>query len=212
MPPSSRLLTPRRFLFLKAVLFVLCLVPAALCVRAVFFSDNPPSEPIEFLTRESGEQALRLLVITLAMTPLRLLGGWQTPVKLRRMFGLYAFFYALCHFSVYLFLDLQLDFSLVWDDIVERKYITVGFTAFLLLLPLAATSNKFSIRRLGTATWSNLHRAVYAIGFLGALHFLWIKRGKDIGEPLLYALIIFTLVSMRLPAAQNFLKRARRKP
>ena len=145
------------------------------------------------------------------MTPLRLLGGWRTPVKLRRMFGLYAFFYALCHFSVYLFLDLQLDFSLLWDDVIERKYITVGFTAFLLLLPLAATSNGFCIRRLGAAVWTKLHRAVYAIGILGALHFLWIKRGKDIGEPLVYAFIICALVSMRLPAAQNFLKRARSK-
>ena len=209
MPPSARL-SPRKFFALKAALFAASLLPAAAVVAALFFSDNPPAEPVDFLTRKTGETALQFLAITLAMTPLRLLTGWNSPVKLRRMFGLFAFFYAACHFSVYLFLDLQLDFALVWDDIVERKYITVGASALLLLIPLAATSNQFSIKKIGFAAWQKLHRAVYPIGVFGAVHFLWLAKGEDIGEPLAYLLIICALLALRLPPAQKTLARLRR--
>ncbi len=203
-------LSPRRFAILKWTLFALCLVPAARAAAAVFFSGSPPPDPVEFLTGESGEWTLRFLVITLAITPLRLLFNTPTPLKLRRMFGLFAFFYAACHFSVYLFFDLQLDFSHVLEDILERKFITVGFTALVLMAPLAATSNAFSIRRMGAKMWLNLHRAVYAIGIFGAVHFLWLKRAKNIGEPLIYLAIICALLAVRLPAAQNLIRRVRR--
>ncbi|MGI9298479.1 MAG: sulfite oxidase heme-binding subunit YedZ [Gammaproteobacteria bacterium] len=209
MPPSARL-SPRKFFALKAALFAASLLPAAVVVAALFFSDNPPAEPVDFLTRETGESALRFLIITLAMTPLRLLTGRQGPLQLRRMFGLFAFFYAACHFSVYLFLDLQLDFSLAWDDVVKRKYITVGAAALLLLIPLAATSNQFSVKKMGFAAWQKLHRAVYAISVFGAVHFLWLKKGEDIGEPLAYLFIILLLLATRPPPMQKLLRRARR--
>ena len=203
-------LPPKIFFILKAALFLACLAPAVAAVAEVFLSDSPPGDPVAFLTRQSGELALKFMVITLSMTPLRLLTAWSAPLKLRRMFGLFAFFYAACHFSVYLFLDLQLNFALVLDDIIKRKYITVGFAAFLLLLPLAATSNNFSIRRLGAKMWTKLHRAAYAIGILGAVHFLWLEKGDDLGEPLAYLAVICALLAVRLPAVQQFLKKARR--
>ncbi len=204
--PLAKRLSPRQFTVLKAALFILCLAPAA-AVTAKIFSPSPPVDPVQYLTFFSGEQALRFLVITLAMTPLRLVSGWHSPVKLRRMFGLFAFFYAACHFSVYLSLDLQFNFSQVWEDIVERKYITVGFAAFILLLPLAATSNAAAIKAMGFALWQKLHRAVYPIAIFGAIHFLWIKRAKDIGEPLIYLFIICALLAFRLPAVQRRLQR-----
>ncbi|MGU9951311.1 MAG: sulfite oxidase heme-binding subunit YedZ [Gammaproteobacteria bacterium WSBS_2016_MAG_OTU1] len=211
MPPAKRSLSPRKFFVLKAALFLLCLLPAVVMFGAVFLGElldlEPPADPVEFLTKESGEQALRFLIITLAMTPLRNLTKWSSPIKLRRMFGLYVFFYALIHFNIYMFLDLQLDFSLVVNDIIERKYITVGFIAFLLLIPLAITSNKFLIKKMGAKKWTALHRAVYAIGLLGAVHFLWLKRGNPI-EPLVYLLIICVLLAMRLPAARPFFDKA----
>ena len=202
MPTASRPLSPRRFFILKAALFLLCLIPAAAMLARVFLSGEPPADPVEYLTRESGEQALRFLIITLAMTPLRILTQWSAPLKLRRMFGLFAFFYTAGHFAVWLFLDLQLDFALVWDDIVERNYIAVGFAALLILIPLAATSNNFSIKKLGGKKWTALHRAAYAATLLGAIHFLWLTRGDDLAEPIMHLLIICTLLSVRLPAAK----------
>lgn len=207
MPATARL-SPRQLTILKIGLFLLSLMPILAAIYRLF-SDNPPINPVEFLTLESGEQALRFLVITLAMTPLQTVSGWHTPIKLRRMFGLFAFFYAACHFGIYLVLDLQLDFSQVWDDIVKRKYITVGAAALLLMLPLAATSNRFAIRRLGAAAWTTLHRAVYPIGILGAVHFLWIKRAQNIGEPMIYLLLICVLLALRLPAIKNKIRRRR---
>ena len=208
MPP--RLLTPARFAYLRAFIFILCLLPAAFAIKAVFFSASPPSEPVGFLTLHSGETALRLLVITLSMTPLAIISKSAAPIKLRRMFGLYVFFYALCHFSVYLLLDLQLDFSILWDDVIERKYITVGFLALVLLCPLAITSNKFSLKKMGFRNWQRLHRAVYIISIAGAIHFLWIKRAKNIGEPIIYLIIICLLLALRLPFARQQLERLRR--
>lgn len=205
--PSARL-SPRQFFALKAALFAASLFPAAAIGGRLFF-DAPP-EPGEFIILESGEQAIRFLIITLAMTPLNRVFGWHAPIKLRRMLGLFAFFYAFCHFTAYLLLDLQLDFAVLLDDIVERKYITVGFAAMILLLPLAATSNKFSIKKMGAAAWQKLHRAVYPICILGAVHFLWIKKGDDIGEPLVHLLIIVLLLAMRFPQTQRLLQRARK--
>ena len=206
----SARLSPRRFAAFKWTLFAACLIPAAAAAAAVF-SDSPPADPVEFLTGESGEWALRFLVATLAMTPLRLLSGWTAPLKLRRMLGLFAFFYAACHFAVYLFLDLQLDFSHVMDDLLERKFIGPGFAAFVLLLPLAATSNAFSVRRLGAKMWLNLHRAVYPIAVFAAVHFLWLVKGDDLGEPLVYLAIICALLALRFPAARKLAERGKKR-
>ena len=121
---------------------------------------------------------------------------------MRRMFGLFAFFYTLAHFEVWLLLDLKLDFTLVWDKIVEHNYIAVGFVALLILIPLAATSNNFSIKKLGGKKWAALHRAAYAATLLGAIHFLWLTRGDDLAEPIIHLLIICALLSARLPAVK----------
>lgn len=201
-------LSPRQFSLLKAALFLLCLVPAAAMLTAVFFSSQPPSDPAEFLARETGENALRLLIITLAMTPLRLIFNRPGPIKLRRMFGLFAGFYTLCHFLVYLFIDLQLDFALLWEDIVDRKYIAVGFAAALLMLPLALTSNDFSIKKMGFKAWQKLHRAIYPIALLGGIHYLWIQRGEDLTGPLVHIAVICALLALRLPVAQRLFRRA----
>lgn len=207
--PTARL-SPRQFFALKAALFVASLAPVA-AIAALMFSDSPPVNPTEHLTHETGEQALRFLIITLAMTPLNLAFGWLTPVKLRRMFGLFAFFYTVCHFCVYLLLDLQLNFAALWDDVIERKYITVGFAALVLLIPLAITSNKFSVKKMGFAAWQKLHRATYPIAILGAVHFLWIEKGDDIGEPLAHLLIICLLLAFRAPKVKNALQNRRKK-
>lgn len=208
---SAMRLSPRQFFALKAALFALSLAPVFAVVARMFLSHNPPAEPVEFLLRETGENALRFLIITLAMTPLRLITNWSAPVKLRRMFGLFAFFYAFCHLGVYVQLDLQLDFALLWDDIVERKYITVGFAAFVLLVPLAITSNARMIKKMGFAAWQKLHRAVYPIAVLGAIHFLWIQRGEELGEPLAHLFIICALLAMRFPPARDFISCGRSK-
>ena len=207
MPPSARL-SPRKFFAVKAFFFVLSLSPVAAIVGELFF--DAPAEPGEFIVHESGEQAIRFLIITLAMTPLNLVFGWSAPVKLRRMFGLFAFFYAACHFSAYLLLDLQLDFGVLWNDIVDRKYITVGFAALLLLIPLAATSNGAAIKKIGFAAWQKLHRAMYPICILGAVHFLWIKKGNDIGEPLVHLAIILSLLALRFAPVRAILLRRRK--
>ena len=200
----SRRLSSRQFYLLKTVLFVASLLPAGMAAHVIF--SNPPADPVAYLTDRSGETALQFLIITLTMTPLRHITRWASPIKLRGMFGLFAFFYALCHFAVYLFLDLQMDFSLLWDDVIKRVYITVGFAAFVLLIPLAITSNAFSIRRLG-AKWLKLHRAVYAIGVLAAVHYLWGERGEELGEPIAYLLTIIFLLSLRLPPVRDMIKR-----
>ncbi|WOV91826.1 MAG: protein-methionine-sulfoxide reductase heme-binding subunit MsrQ [Candidatus Zeuxoniibacter abyssi] len=198
-----RRLSALQYFVVKATLFLLCLAPAAMAGIALPQSVNP----VEFLTRESGTNALRFLIITLCITPLRLATGLNWLIKLRRMFGLFTFSYAAVHFSVYLFLDLQLDFSVLFADIVKRKYITVGFTAWLILIALAATSNDWSIRRMGAKLWGKLHKAVYAAAPLAAVHFLWLKRGKDWSEPLIYLAIIVFLLALRHRKAQRFLSR-----
>ena len=197
-----------RFAVVKAALFVLSLAPVGFFTAAIL--GGGVAEPVAFLTRETGEQALRFLLITLAMTPLRLASGWSGFIKLRRMFGLFAFFYALCHFGVYVFLDLQLDFAAVVDDIIRRKYITVGFAALVLLLPLALTSNSWSIKRLGARKWSKLHRAVYVIALLAPIHFLWQERGEDLTEPLVYLGLMIALLALRVPLLANRMTLLRR--
>ena len=179
----------------KAVVFVLCLLPAlelALGWRANTLGANP----IETITRASGEWALRLLLITLAVTPLRRFTGLHWLLRLRRMLGLFAFAYAFGHLTIYLWLDQFFDWNAIALDILDRPFITVGFAAFVLLIPLAATSNGFAIRRLGGRRWQALHRSVYAIAILAVLHFWWLVKA-DIGRPLLYASILAVLLGLR---------------
>ncbi|PCJ08662.1 MAG: protein-methionine-sulfoxide reductase heme-binding subunit MsrQ [Rhodobacteraceae bacterium] len=152
-------------------------------------------EPIKALEHEYGELALQLLVLGLAITPLRKYTGISL-LKFRRAVGLLCFFYVSCHLSVWLLLDVQLP-SQIWADIIKRPYITIGMAGFLLLLPLALTSNNWSIRRLGPY-WRKLHRVIYVIGVLGAVHFIMLVKGVQL-EPLIYLALIGGLLLLRLP-------------
>ncbi len=180
----------------KPFVFAICLLPAVALVYAAF-TDGLGADPIEKLTHTTGDWTLRFLMITLAVTPLRQLTGWHTLIRLRRMLGLYAFFYAVLHFSVYIVLDQFFAWTFIVEDIAERPYILVGFTAFLLLLPLAVTSTNAMVRRLGGRRWQRLHRLVYAIAVLGVLHFLWLVKA-DVSEPAIYAMILTFLLGYRL--------------
>jgi sulfoxide reductase heme-binding subunit YedZ len=179
----------------KPVVWAGCLTPLAiLIVRA--WRDDLTANPIELLTNWTGYTTLTLLVITLAVTPIRRITGWNSVIRLRRLIGLFAFFYALLHFSVYIGLDQFFAWSYIVEDVMERPYITVGFTAFLLLIPLALTSTRGWIRRLGRR-WQRLHRLVYVTASLGVLHFYW-KVKADTREPLIFAGILAALFLVRL--------------
>lgn len=155
------------------------------------------ANPLETVTHTTGDWALRFLLLTLAMTPLRRLLGQAWPLQLRRMLGLFAFFYASLHLLVWLVLDQEMAWRNILADIAERPYVTVGFLAWLLLVPLALTSTRGAMRRLGR-NWSRLHRLVYPIGILGVLHFLWLVKA-DLFEPLVYGVILALLLAFRLP-------------
>ena len=185
--------SPVQFAWLKRAIFVLALVPFA---RMVYLTvTGQLVEPLEFITRGTGDWVLYFLCITLAVTPLRRLSKWNWLLKLRRMLGLYAFFYACLHLGVFLWLDLRGYWMQVFEDITKRPYITVGFLAWLLLVPLAVTSTTGWIKRLGR-NWARLHKLVYVIAVLAVLHFWWLVK-SDIREPALYAGIAALLLGWR---------------
>lgn len=180
---------------LKTLAHMLALLPAALLINNAL-ADNLGADPIAALTHQTGEWALRMLLLSLAMTPLRLILKQSWPIRFRRLIGLYAFFYASLHFGVYLFLDLGSYWSQIGADIIKRPFITVGFTAWLLLLPLAITSNHWMMRKL-KKNWQKLHKLVYVIGILAVAHFYWLVK-SDVREPLIYAGILALLFAIRL--------------
>lgn len=186
----------QRVAWAKVALFLVALLPAAALVWATFFGDLGP-DPVAHIVHETGAWTLRFLLITLAVTPLRKLSGWNVLIRFRRMLGLFAFFYASMHFAGYLLLDLGAFWSQLLTDIVKRPYITVGFTAWVLLVPLAVTSTNAMMRRLGKR-WQTLHRLSYFIAALGVLHFFWLVKA-DKTEPLIYAGILAALLLARLP-------------
>ena len=189
--------------YAKPVVFLVSLVPLALLARAAFFDvDALGANPIEAINRELGDWALRFLLLTLAVTPLRQLTGRHELVRLRRMLGLFAFFYATLHVASYAGLDQQFNWDEIVKDIIKRPFITVGFVSFVLLLPLAATSTNAMVRRLGGRRWRNLHRLVYVIGAGAVLHFFWMVK-SDIREPLVYAVLLALLLGYRLWAARR---------
>jgi sulfoxide reductase heme-binding subunit YedZ len=155
------------------------------------------ANPIEFITRSTGTWTLVGLLVTLSVTPLRRLTGRADPLRYRRMLGLFSFFYACLHFVTYIWLDQFFDPAAIARDIVKRPFITVGFTAFVLLIPLAATSSHAMMRRLGRR-WQQLHRLIYPIALLGVIHYLWLVK-KDLTTPLAYGGILVLLLAMRLP-------------
>ncbi len=190
--------TPRQFKRLKAALFIAALLPF---LRLALFTltDRLGANPIEFITRNSGDWTLYFLCFTLAVTPLRRLSGWNWLIKLRRMLGLYVFFYVALHFMTFLWFDHFFDVAEMWKDVVKRPFITVGFTAFVLLLPLAVTSTNGMVRRLGGKRWQWLHRLIYLIAPLAIVHFWWMKAGKhDFAQPLLMGAIVALLLLSRV--------------
>lgn len=188
----------RDVLIVKCVLFVLLLLPfARLLWRAA--SDQLGANPVEFVTRATGWWILFLICVTLCVTPARVMLGMPWLIRIRRMLGLFAFFYALLHAAIYFALDQGFDLQSIVKDIAKRPFITVGFAAFVLLIPLAATSFNAAIKRLGAGRWQALHRAIYAIAILGVLHFLWHKLGKNIVfEPTMFALAVAALLGWRV--------------
>jgi len=195
---ALRNLKPRQVGILKGVLFVLALLPFVRLI-AFGFLDRLGANPIEFITRNTGDWTLYFLCITLAVTPLRRLTGWNWLIRLRRMLGLFSFFYVVLHFMTFFWFDHFFDVEEMWRDVIKRPFITVGFIAFVLLIPLAATSTNAMVRRLGAKRWLWLHRLMYLILPLGILHFWWMKAGKNLlAQPILFATIVTILLLLRM--------------
>lgn len=191
----------------KPVVFLLCLLPlAALGWQALH--GELTANPIEFITHATGDWTLRFLIITLCVTPFRKIIHLPELIRFRRMLGLFAFFYACLHFTTYIWLDKFFDLSEMWKDIAKRKYITVGFTAFLLLIPLAITSTAGWIRRLGGKRWQQLHRLIYFSATLGVIHYYWLVKSAVI-RPLTYGAIVAVLLLWRLFASLSKRKQLR---
>ena len=190
----------------KFWLALLCVLPL-LRLLALGVSGGLGANPIEFITRSTGTWTLVGLLVTLSITPLRRLTGRADLVRFRRMLGLFAFFYACLHFVTYIWLDQFFDAAAIARDIVKRPFITVGFTAFVLLIPLAATSTHAMMHRLGRR-WQQLHRLIYPIAMLGVIHFLWLVK-KDLTEPLIFGAVLALLLLLRLPWGVSLLHSAR---
>ncbi|MFZ6687912.1 sulfite oxidase heme-binding subunit YedZ [Undibacterium sp. SXout11W] len=182
----------------KAVIFLLALLPFFRLVACAFL-DKLGANPVEFITRNTGDWTLYFLCIALAVTPVRRLLNLPWLLKLRRMLGLYAFFYASLHFLTFLWFDHFFDVQEMWKDVLKRPFITVGFIAFVGLLPLALTSTNGMIKRLGGKRWQFLHKLVYIIVPIGVLHYYWMKSGKhDLTQPLMFAALVATLLLVRV--------------
>lgn len=192
---------------IKAVVFALALLPLARLVVG-FFLDRLGVNPIETITRSTGTWTLVFLLITLTVTPLRRITGWNWLLRLRRMLGLFAFFYVCLHFTTYLWLDQFFDWRGIVKDIAKRPFITVGFAAFVLLIPLAATSTNAMVKRLGAARWLALHKLVYLIGTLGVVHYWWLVK-KDITEPAIYGAGLALLLGYRVVIRYNESRKVR---
>jgi len=186
------------FTQVKAALFLASLIPL---IRLGWYgySGQLGANPIEFITRSLGTWTLVFLLITLSITPLRKLSDWPWLIKLRRMAGLFAFFYALLHFITYIWLDQFFDLNSIYKDVIKRPFITIGFAAFIMLIPLAITSTNAMMKRLGGRRWQMLHRLIYLVAIFGVLHYWWLVK-KDVTQPLIYAVVLAILLSYRLIA------------
>ena len=180
----------------KVVVFLVCLIPAGVLIYGAL-TGNLGANPTQFLEHATGDWTLRFVAITLAVTPLRKLLKQPQLIRFRRMLGLFAFFYGFCHLSVYLTFDQVFDLHGIWADVIKRRYITVGFTAFVLMIPLAVTSTAGWIRRLGGKRWAMLHRAIYLTAIGGVIHYLWLVK-SDIHLPLEYAAVMAILLGWRV--------------
>jgi methionine sulfoxide reductase heme-binding subunit len=200
--------TKRTILALKVVLWLAALAPGAWLVAGIF-RGGLGANPIERLTHVTGLTALVLLLVTLTLTPVRRITGWNPLIRLRRPLGLFAFFYAVCHFSIWFVFDMVLNVSWMLQDVAERPFITVGMAALLVLVPLAVTSTRGWIRRLGRK-WTVLHRGVYLAAALGVVHFYWGMKA-DTRLPVILGACLFVLLLLRVPAVADRVS-ARRAP
>lgn len=192
---AAKTLTPKQLTATKAVVFVLALLP--FLRMAWLLAAGVPIDPVAFLTHGSGDWALYLLCATLTVTPLRRLSGWNWLIRLRRMLGLFTFFYAALHFLTFLWFDHGFDVAAMWKDVLKRPFITVGFIGFVLLVPLAATSTNAMIKRLGR-NWARLHRLIYAIAPLAILHYWWMKAAKhNFQQPIVWGCVVAVLLGLR---------------
>jgi sulfoxide reductase heme-binding subunit YedZ len=184
--------------YLKSILFFISILPLGRLIW-LGYAEDLGANPIEFITRSTGTWALIFLCTTLAMTPLRLITGLSAWIKLRRMLGLFCFFYACLHFAIWFWLDQNIDLQAMWADVVKRPFITMGFTTFVLLLPLALTSNHWTVSFLGRR-WGLLHKLVYVIACTAIIHYWWHKAGKnDLQTVSIYGGILTLLLVCRIP-------------
>ena len=189
--------TPKQLSLIKGAVFVAALLPFLWGAFLVFGGELV--DPLEYITHETGDWALYSLCTTLAVMPLRRFTGWNWLVRLRRMLGLYTFFYALLHFIAFFWFDHFFDVAAMLRDVAKRPFILVGFTAFVLLIPLAATSTNGMIKRLGGKRWQWLHRLIYLIAPLAVLHFWWMKAAKNnLAQPTLFLVIVALLLGLRV--------------
>lgn len=191
----NSLLTSR---WTKVAVFLLCLVPLGILIWRAFQGELT-ANPIEFITHATGDWTLRFIVLTLAVTPLRKILRLPQLIRFRRMLGLFVFFYAFLHFSIWIGVDKFFDWTEMWKDVEKRRFITVGFTGFVLLIPLAITSTAGWIRRLGGKRWQLLHRAIYVTAIAGVIHYYWLVK-SDVRKPLQYAAMVGILLAWRLGA------------
>ena len=187
-PPVARL---------KLALFLLALLPFGRLLWAAWTGDFGPN-PVEFVQRWTGTWTLNFLLLTLCITPLRVWTQWHWLLRLRRMLGLFTFFYATLHFLSFIGFDHSFDVDAIAWDIFKRPFVTVGFAAFVLLIPLAATSNQWAIRKLGGRRWQDLHRNVYLIGILAAVHYFWLVKATALLWPLAYSVALAFLLGWRV--------------
>ncbi len=180
----------------KPAVFVAALIPFAWLLYRVLQNDLG-ANPIETLNRYTGDWTIRFLLITLAVTPLRRLSGWNVLLRFRRMLGLFTYFYVCMHFLSWIWIDQYFNVDAIIKDVIKRPFITLGFACLLMLTPLAVTSTHGMIRRLGARNWQRLHRLVYAVGVGGVVHYLWLVK-SDIREPLLYGAILALLLGLRV--------------
>ena len=188
----------------KRIVFVLGFVPLVR-LFVLGFLDELTANPIEFITRSTGTWTITFLCLTLSMSPLKMISGWPQWVQLRKTLGLFTFFYAFLHFTIWYWLDHNFDFRLMMSDVVKRPFITAGFIALVIMSFLAITSNQMSMRILG-GKWKMLHRLIYVIAVLALVHYLWHKEGKrDFTVVYIYSAIIFSLLAIRIPWIKKFI-------
>jgi sulfoxide reductase heme-binding subunit YedZ len=181
---------------LKVLVWLAALTPLAVLVWQGFH-DDLTADPVKYITHFTGRTALIILFVTLCITPIRRFSGWNGIVRFRRLVGLFSFFYAVIHLLIYLAFDRGFVFTELGEDIAKRPYITIGFTAWLMLLALAVTSPQAVLRRMGGKRWRALHRLVYVIPVLGVIHFTWAQK-KDISLPLMYAAVLGGIYAIRV--------------